>query len=171
MTNPGDRLGELWTLAEKDLAGPGGNTMHVVTYSALVAFSGYVPNVRPDGTKLPTIFIHRKDAVPQPQDKPDRVTQPEEDACVLAHEHGHFLSNENGERTTEYESALAVCHGMRSGGRAPTMVERDAVYDEEHRAWEYARKTLTKLGVHEWTFFDAYRESKLKGYRELRVSG
>jgi hypothetical protein len=170
MTNPGDRFQDLWALAERDLAGPGATTTWVVTYTALFASSGYVPNERPDGTRFPTIIVHRQGSVPQPHDQPDLVTRPVEDACVLAHEHGHYFSHQNGERTPEYELALAVCYGMRDGGRAPTTAERDIVYAEEHRAWEYARNTLTKLGVDDWVAFRERREEALKGYRELRVS-
>jgi hypothetical protein len=88
-----------------------------------------------------------------------------EDACILAHEFGHLLSDERGERSEAYAAAVAVfwAHGQQRGP-CPTPEERNLVVAEEKRAWANGRETLARLGVDEWVEFDAMRDEKLAGY-------
>jgi len=170
MTTPGARFTELWAQAERDLAGDTGDATFTVRYGRLLdggrGYGWYAPNEGEGGRKLPFIELWRTDALPDPQWTPDLKTRPLLDACDLAHEHGHFLSDKNRERTPEYEAALEVLrlyHEQRE--RMPTPEERALIYAEEERAWAYARKTLVGLGVDEWEAFDARKAEALASYR------
>jgi hypothetical protein len=162
---PADVLSRLWKRAQLDLAGETNCTFGTVMYHAGEGFENawYNPN-----RGLPHIWLWRRDRVPNPADQnvPDVVTQPMEDACILAHEYGHFLSERDGSRTPAYEAALDAFHAAQDeGGRALSTNEQALVLDEETRAWDLGRQVLAELGVDEWRAFDERRERALASYR------
>jgi hypothetical protein len=164
--SPGHRFCELWALAEGRLGGKGSVTYIGAAYPG--GFSGYDPRKAPDGSRHPAITLQREGPPPQPQWEPDLVTRPLEDACILAHEFGHLLSDEREERSAAYEAGLAVCYAYGgSGGRPPTPEERALVVAEEERAWAYGQETLADLGVTDWAEFDAMRDKRLEEYRSF----
>jgi hypothetical protein len=171
MTNPGNVFKVLWELAEKDLAGDGGDGSMTVRYHRVlgkndIEFGCYGPNRGVDGRACPIIEIWRSDDLPDPQWTPDLETRPLQDACDLSHEHGHFLSDRNKKRTAPYEAANEVLRlHMEQGARGVTAEERALILDEEERAWDYARETLTTLGVDDWEYFEERRAKALDSYR------
>lgn len=155
---PAECLGALWDLAQRELAGdaPGGRGA-VVYHSGWGFESGWYD---PAGG-LPHIWLWRIGKVPDPPASPDLSTQPLEDACTLAHEYGHFLSDRAGNRTAAYVAALDAFHGA---GRALSQQEQAEILAEEVRAWEYGREALAALGCTDWDGFEECRWRWLSSY-------
>ena len=107
---------------------------------------------------LPQIVLWRLPPLPSPDDKPDLVTQPMPDACILAHEFGHFCSDPTDRLHPLYDRA-------RKGGPL-TIEEKRQIMTEEETAWDRGRSALATLGCDEWGEFERRREQCLKTYRK-----
>jgi hypothetical protein len=153
--NPSDCFVALWRFVEGELA-RGHSKRGTVTYHAGIGIEG--GKYRWNGG-LPQVVLWRKDRAPPQQEEPDLATQPLLDACLLAHEYGHFLSDREGERTKTFYEAIST-------GRALPPEAQEAVLVEEARAWELGRQALTYLGCTEWSDFDGYRDHFIETYRE-----
>ncbi len=94
-----------------------------------------------------------------PQEEPDMALDPLKDACTLAHECGHFLSDREGAQTQAYCDAIDADRVVWAEGQA-------AVLAEEERAWDLGRDALARLGCTEWAYFDSYRAKCVQTYRE-----
>jgi hypothetical protein len=113
-----------------------------------------------DGFPRIHLLAGGREPFPSPPDSPDLKAQPEVDACILAHEHGHFLSDVQGDRTSAYKGAVTRFQNKES----PLPQDRDLILAEEERAWDHGRETLTSLGVSEWQTFDDRERDGLAYY-------
>lgn len=154
--SPADCFAALWEQAQRDLAAkaPG----DAVTYHSGWGFETgwYDP-----ANGLPRIWLWRIGAVPDPPGRPDLATQPLEDACTLAHQYGHFLSERAGNRTATYLAALDAFHEAR---RELSQEEQAEILAEEVRAWELGRQALAALGCNDWDGFEEWRWRGLSAY-------
>jgi len=168
---PGDVFRLLWRAAELDLAEASAVrtvppfpvvTTGTVTYSPPEGIDdGYF-----DRNRL-IIRLCRPEPFPTPEDAPDLQTQPDVDACLLAHEYGHFRSWKSGVHTDAYVAAATALEvAQLKSGPPPTPEQAELVMREEEQAWESARATLANLGVTRWTAFDAQRDAGLKAYTD-----
>jgi hypothetical protein len=107
----------------------------------------------------PTIRLYRPWNLPQNLEQPDLITRPVEDACTLAHERGHFISDPTGHR-----SQLAYTTWRHGAQLTPE--HQVLILEEERRAWQHARAILTELGWLDWAAFEAIRWRLLRGYSE-----
>lgn len=64
---------------------------------------------------------------------------------VIAHELGHALSHQRGERTEDYEAAVKLDDSTWKD--VLTTAQKASVLDEEARAWRYAAELLAELGA------------------------
>ncbi|MDA4131998.1 MAG: hypothetical protein OK454_02575, partial [Thaumarchaeota archaeon] len=106
------------------------------------------------------IWLYRDEPLPDPDSEPE-MSQPDKDACLLAHEYGHYLSDKAG-RPEGYMAANDV---FIAGGPI-TEVELALVLDEERLAWSHARSELAKLGVTEWSSFNQHEKDGLDAYEQ-----
>jgi hypothetical protein len=159
-------LRELWKLVEADLAPGEDPPTGAVTYTGLFGKEGgcYVRQQSARGI-MPRIELARTPC-PNPQTSPDLVTSPLADMLDLAHEHGHFLSDKNLDRTEAYDFAVKFMEAGRLQGRILTPENEEAVREEEERAWDYARKTLATLGFAGEEAFDMRRARALRTYED-----
>jgi hypothetical protein len=80
--------------------------------------------------------------------------------CALAHEFGHC-----GIYRTQGPAKYAEVDRLRKqDDTVLTQDNRQAIVDDEGRAWEVARRTLRGLGFSEWEAFDAFRVESLNTY-------
>ena len=107
----------------------------------------------------PRIRLYRSGNLPDDAEGPDLVTQPVDDACILAYERGHFISDPIGDRS---RSAYA---SFREGLQL-TLAQRTVIFEEERRAWHNARLVLKRLGWTDWASFEAMQWRLLHGYSE-----
>ncbi len=107
----------------------------------------------------PGIRLYRSWNLPEDVEQPDLVTQPAEDACILAYERGHFISDPTGDRS---QSAYA---SFREGSHL-TLAQRTVILEEERRAWHHARAVMKRLGWTDWAGFEAMQWRLLHGYSE-----
>jgi len=104
------------------------------------------------------IWLYRDEPLPDPDSEPE-MSQPEKDACLLAHEYGHYLSDKKG-RPEAYLSA----NDSLIADRPMTPQDMALVLHEERLAWSYARSELAKLGVTEWAYFNEKETDGLNAY-------
>ena len=163
--NLAECLRPLWRLAECNLARLGSPPTDTV--GRTVAYRGgdaSQPQSHYEGGKYdwndgcPIIRLLR-DRVPAIDTEPDLATQPERDACLLAHEYGHFLSDRDGSRTQALYDKLGT-------GAMLDRAEQGAILAEEERAWDLGRKTVIDLGCDDLAVFDECRDRLLKTYRD-----
>jgi hypothetical protein len=109
----------------------------------------------PNGQPPPLIVVYR----PSHQDVPGDVLQ---ELLTLAHEFGHFRSFGKDLRTAAYEAAIEVPHA-----EWPTLDtrSRNAILQEEMRAWQLGREALEGIGFTDWGAFDTRQRESLAGYR------
>jgi hypothetical protein len=168
--SPGDCFERLWHHVSGDLDGawkrkdPDDVTEYVrVAY--LPALEGMDPEMdgfydANDGFPQIHLLAGGREPFPSPSDRPDLKTQPEVDACILAHEHGHFLSDVRGNRTSAYVDAVLRFQKKES----PLPQDRGLILAEEERAWDHGHETLTSLGVTEWQTFEERKRDGLAYY-------
>jgi hypothetical protein len=107
----------------------------------------------------PRIRLYRSGNLPDDAERPDLVTQPIDDACILAYERGHFISDPLGERS---QSAYA---SFREGYQL-MLAQKTVIFEEERRAWHHARVVMMRLGWTDWASFEALQWRLLHGYSE-----
>jgi len=161
--NPAEVFRQLWERVQKEGVG--------VLYAAPLGSAEIDAEglYAPAGTRAfqttPQILLFRVPPapMPRPQSAPDD-TQPIHDACTLAHEYGHWLSDKEGHRTAAYVAAVCTPHDQW-----PTMTSagRRIIYSEEARAWHLGRAALAELGCDEWAAFDERESKALETYRRL----
>lgn len=166
--NPAECLPDLWRLVEQELNAasepPARTAKGVVAYElwsissdtdpATSFFDGgsYFWN---DG--LPRIRLYRRGCVPAATTEPDLRMQPAVDACILAHEYGHFCSDKNGSRTQSTYDELR--HRPAVDVRA-----QQIILAEEQAAWTHARAVLAVVGCTDWVVFEEVRARSLGSY-------
>ncbi len=87
---------------------------------------------------------------------------PTQELFTLAHEFGHHQSYLNGYRTPEYKTLVEL-----DEWRYLEHEQKLIILNEEIRAWEYAQKTLQKLGFSDWEQFEKRKNESLSRYQEL----
>lgn len=107
----------------------------------------------------PRIRLYRSGNLPNDVERPDLVTQPIDDACILAYERGHFISDPMGDRS---QSAYA---SFREGLQL-TLAQKTVIFEEERRAWHHARTVMMRLGWTDWASFEALQWRLVHGYSE-----
>lgn len=96
----------------------------------------FVPNFNKTGeAKIQLFRNHRANT----------VDDYEQELITLAHEYGHAISHRNGQRPWEE---------MPDPSPDLTPAEKQAVQDEEARAWEYGREVLAELGISDFEAFE-----------------
>lgn len=85
------------------------------------------------------------------------------DLHTLAHEYGHHLSAQQGNRTSEYVALLTRTDEW------PQLPERAKllIFTEEVRAWGFARTVLSDLGHTEWLTFVNRVFDGLEAYKRM----
>jgi hypothetical protein len=122
------------------------------------------PSVDGGFPQRPRIVLFREKARrPQYAGEPD-FERPLEDVCTLAHEHGHYLSDEARQRNAAYVAAVKVPLDHWPGLPEATKL---LIFEEEQRAWNYGRLTLTDLGFEDWGAFDERERADLATYERL----
>ena len=89
------------------------------------------------------------------------------DACVLAHEFGHFRSLQAGQQSARYHEIIdRPDPGREDGEMGAELSEEDKalVIAEEERAWDYGREELAALGFDHWEVFEQERRRGLEEY-------
>jgi hypothetical protein len=165
MATPGDMLSALW-----DVVMPPDEFENTVIVNYVAPIDANEADVngqyRPFGAAggRPQIYLFRPtESLPTVRHRPD-PTQPEEDACTLAHEYGHHLSRLGGHRPAGYEPAVdtpLVDWPNLTGD------QKSFIFDEEDRAWQLGRDVLARLGCDDWTMYDQRTRDGLSKYREL----
>jgi hypothetical protein len=93
-------------------------------------------------------FVNRR-GEPQIQvyrnNRSDTVDDYEQELVTLAHEYGHALSHRNGRRPSEI---------MPEPSPDLTPAEKQAVQEEEARAWANGREVLVAMGVTDFEVFE-----------------
>ncbi len=158
MPTPGECFKALWKRAEVELAGE-----HERLRAGAVQYALRLDDRDLNGGGeyrcfygLPSIRLFRSGRSPDPQDRPDLITQPDTDASVLAHEFGHFLSDPTDKLHDAYARACA--------GQSATPEEKRAILAEEEAAWRCGRAVLADLGCDEWERFETMRGKCLATY-------
>src|SRR6266446_6132828 len=109
--------------------------------------------------RFPTIRLYRWPDLPPDPEQPDMVTRPNEDACTLAHERGHFISDRDGSRSQPAYTKLRKGDPLTAG-------EKVLIIEEERRAWTHGRDVLKALGCNSWDVFTTTRDEALRGYED-----
>lgn len=105
----------------------------------------------------PSITLVRPlDRIPKRADLPDPQTQPDEDACLLAHEFGHFHVDPQG------DAALAAIERVRTG--SGTLDDGLLVLKDEEAAWKVGAELLADQGCSQWEHFIVVRARSLTTY-------
>jgi hypothetical protein len=107
----------------------------------------------------PSIRLYRSGNLPDDVERPDLVTQPADDACILAYERGHFISDPIGDRSQSAYASFREALPL-------TLAQKTAIFEEERRAWHNARLVLTRLGWTDWASFEAMQWRLIHGYSE-----
>jgi hypothetical protein len=89
----------------------------------------------------PQIHVYRNN-------RADTVDDYEQELITLAHEYGHAISHRKGQRPREQ---------MPEASPELTPAERQAIQNEEARAWTYGREVLAAVGL---TDFEAFEKRK-----------
>lgn len=152
---PGDCFEALWEIAARELGPPADGA---VVYRVNPAMTFDEEGLYKCENDLPQIVLWRRDRTPLSPNEPDLLTRPVHEACILAHEFGHFLSDRTDKLHPVYDRA-------RTGGPL-TPAEKEAILTEEERAWDLGRAALANLGCDEWGDFDRLRERSMKTYRD-----
>lgn len=155
VVTPGDCFKHLWERAERELGPP---AKRAVVYHVKPAMAFDEEGLCKRDNDLPKIVLYRRDRTPPSAQDPDLLTQPVQDACILAHEFGHFLSDPTDRLHPVYERARA--------GQPLTPEEKGHIVAEEEKAWNLGRAALADLGCNEWGEFERLRDRGLRTYRE-----
>jgi hypothetical protein len=75
----------------------------------------------------------------------DTVDDHERELITLAHEYGHAISHLRGQRPREE---------MPEASAELTPADKQAIQDEEARAWQYGREVLVAMGVTDFEVFE-----------------
>lgn len=87
------------------------------------------------------------------------------DVVTLAHEFGHFRSDEAGHFSQDYLGARDLANAFERGlGKRPSAHQARLVYAEELRAWRFAHESLARLGFEDWLGFTNRRAANLRSY-------
>lgn len=169
MTTPGDLFAKLWGHVWTDLLAQYVAEFPKHPREAMPYPIRYELDTAGDGARIrwaenppvQVISIFRGRVPPLPTE-PDLVTNPERDACMLAHEYGHFLTTKERRERGEPEP-----HEHHAGDPIPeNLAHRREAFDEEEAAWRKAQETLLALGCDEWEGFERQRDKALAGYRK-----
>lgn len=154
----------LWQAAQANLNAHGG-------------FLSYFPAESVRGEfrrgKLPRIWLYRPlETMPEVWTDPDKVTDPDLDASILAHEFGHFLTWTQGLRPKGFVSASVRDKHLDSRlTRAWSLREADLlkILAEEEQAWALGKALLEEVGFQNWPVFEARQKLSL-GYHKRQNS-
>lgn len=156
---PAECFVELWKKAQNDLAKAstwgGQNNRGTVAYRVRAID---LDNGAYDWNEgMPTIRLDRPVTTIPPESRlelPDTDRSATVDACVLAHELGHFRSDRDGSRTQ-------ATYDAQRANQALTRGEKTLILEEERAAWRLGREELAALGCTEWAVFDATMIARL----------
>lgn len=99
------------------------------------------------------ISVYRPERVDVPGDPCDELV-------ILAHEAGHFESQERSLRTEE----LLTASDRFEAEEILTPIEKKLILREELRAWEFGRRRLATREFTDWARFDGHIQAGLEQY-------
>jgi hypothetical protein len=90
------------------------------------------------------------------------------DLLTLAHEYGHHLSHQKGQRSSSYEAALAATTGEVGWTALATLPDdqKAEVFAEESRAWDYGKAVLAEIGYDGGEWQREHIAASLSHYRD-----
>ena len=103
--------------------------------------------------KIPDFITHCKE---------ECITTLKDELIIVAHEYGHYLSDENKYRDEFYDSSIKKFHAKKN----LTIEEEKSIFDEEKRAWNYAKKKLKELGFTDFDSFKTREHEALEIYKD-----
>ncbi len=159
---PADCFAVLWRETQRELARASGrpeNVGRTVAYEAVCSVGVEAGIYIWRSGRFPTIRIYRSSDMPDDVELPDLKIRPVEDACTLAHERGHFISDPDGKRSQAAYTSLRNRDAL-------TIRAKTTIIDEERRAWANGRDVLKALGCDDWSAFNAIEAECLRGYEE-----
>jgi hypothetical protein len=99
---------------------------------------------------FPSITLFRVAGLPARHEDPDVMTAPTQDACLLAHELGHFISDKEGTTTEEARDRWARGERLSSD-------DVDLILTDEREAWRIAHQLLEQHSFSHWDVFNDLR--------------
>lgn len=143
-----------------------------------IAYTGMAPDNEAGWFEImrsgdPKIVIVRPYYMTSPQ--PSRIYNNERvvadavlegELLTMAHEFGHYWSWRQGQRPADLGEVSELFFDALHNGAKLSRANADKIYEEEQRAWQYARDLLAKSGYQHWSTFDERVRVSLKAYRE-----
>jgi hypothetical protein len=161
---PGEVFARLWEMTERLLAE--GSTGVAPEFRRTMGTIRYVKRIGIlEGGEYdwqsgrPRILLFRGPAEDLPaQFTPDLISRPDEDACVLAHELGHF----------DTDATMATTAVAHQAWKANALSQADAlsIYEEERAAWRRGAERLAQAGCTDFSRFHDLERQSLRGYAE-----
>jgi hypothetical protein len=165
---------DLWALAER--RGPNGKPTVHVSYTGMIGGEGgqfFFPKAPHNGRIEVARRFYDGDRGHEPHwhfNDGRLVTGRclKRELLILAHEHGHARSYEEGHTTSGWDDTIATFRRAAAEKRSVTRQVYKTVSAEERRAWLYGRETLSALGWDDWSIFNRTRRRLLGTYERVR---